>query len=38
MPLGIVIGPDTAFSAAGLDLPIVQPNQHGGQKLVRPLA
>jgi len=34
MPLGIVIGPDTpAFPPRSLNLQIVQPNQHGGQKL-----
>ena len=34
MPLGIVIGPDTpAFPPRSLSLKVVQPNQHGGQKL-----
>jgi len=34
MPLGIVIGPDTpAFPPRSLSLQVVQPNQHGGQKL-----
>ncbi|HBM38855.1 MAG TPA: polyketide cyclase [Sulfitobacter sp.] len=34
MPLGVVIGPDTpAFPPRSLSLQVVQPNQHGGQKL-----
>ena len=34
MPLGIVIGPDTpAFPPRSPSLQVVQPNQHGGQKL-----
>ncbi len=34
MPLGITIGPDTpAFPPRSLSLQVVQPGQHGGQKL-----